>query len=262
MDINQLEYGNPTQSDAHAMKLSNYLDKYVEEFRRTPMPKNGSLLTREELNMLREYLRVTEHDQVLKARYRKYDMSGLDYLRQVMVKSGAPEDDINRLIWGIVNDTQPLIAKLKMTYQRPRPFQLARYYKLTLYPYNSFRANSGSYPSGLTLQAALATMVLQNRYPQLAESLEAYRKDYALSRLYLGLHYPTDNDFAMQIASREMEDDEFKEKYGYYDEPRTVADPGSKAPDDAVGQVEAAAGSGEVSPLLRGTEPDVQHPGV
>jgi len=262
MDINAIEYGNPTQMDAHALKLSNYLDRYYEEFRRTPMPKNNSLLTREELNMLRDYVRVTESDQTLKTRYRKYDISGMEYLRQVMVKAGAPEDDINRLMWGIVNDTMPLVVKLKMTFQRPRPFQLARAYRLTLYPYNSARANSPSYPSGLTLQANLVTKVLANRYPQLSDSLEAYRKDYALSRLYLGLHYPTDNDFAEQVADSIAQDDEFREKYGYYEDPCTIADPGGEAPNDTIRQMEAATGGSEIPPLLHGPHADVQHPEV
>lgn len=257
MEINRLEYGNPTQGDAAALALDNYLVRHFEELRQFPMPSNDSLLTREELNMVRGYLSVTESDSILKGRYRKYDMSGMDYLRQVIIQSGAPEDDTNRLVYGIVNDTVPLLARLKMAYQRPRPFQLARYHRLRLFPFPSMRANSPSYPSALTCQAALVCKALSHRYPQLAESLDTYAKDYALSRLYLGLHYPTDNDFAYLIADKIASDDQFQARYGFHENPRTISDPGGKAPDDPIGQVEPKAGSGEVSEVLRGPEPIV-----
>lgn len=258
MNIPPLEYGNPTQTDAAALRLQNYLDPLFEELRPTPCPRNDSLLVREELNMLREYMSMTESDQVIKQRYRKYDIGGMDYLRRVMIEAGAPEDDINRIIWGIVNDSYPLLVKLKMHYQRPRPFQLARVYRLTLFPYNSARANSPAYPSALTTQAALVTQVLTHRYPELAESLDVYKRDYALSRLYLGLHYPTDNDYAWVIADRILEDKEFKQRYGLNEGPRTVHRPGGETPDDPIGQVEPATGSGQVPPVLHGPDAAMQ----
>ena len=264
MNLNELQYGNPTQTDFHALRLNNYLDPVFEQLKGSPMPKNDSMLTREELNVLRHYVDVIGSDKVLLNRYRKYDIRGMDYLRQVMVQAGADEDDINRLVWGIVNDTMPLIAKLKMRYQRPRPYQLARYYKLNLFPVNSARANNPSFPSGLTIQSTLVTKVLANRYPQLTESLGVYQKDYALSRLYLGLHYPTDNDFAIQVADAVSEVDEFKEKYGYYEEARTINNTGGEAKDDTIRQVEETTGGSSLpsvqpesaSALQSGTIPD------
>ena len=113
MNLNELQYGNPTQTDFHALRLNNYLDPVFEQLKGSPMPKNDSMLTREELNVLRHYVDVIGSDKVLLNRYRKYDIRGMDYLRQVMVQAGADEDDINRLVWGIVNDTMPLINIFK-----------------------------------------------------------------------------------------------------------------------------------------------------
>ena len=38
--------------------------------------------------------------------------------------------------------------------------------------------------------------------------------DVAYSRLYLGVHYPSDNDFAIEIAKEILKHPDFTKKYG------------------------------------------------
>ena len=63
-------------------------------------------------------------------------------------------------IRNIYDDIYPLILKLKYKYQRPRPYQLAQYYKLKLFPLRSNSVGTPSFPSGHTIQSQLILGVL------------------------------------------------------------------------------------------------------
>jgi hypothetical protein len=91
---------------------------------------------------------------------------------------------------------------------------LAHYYKLKLFPYESRSADSPSYPSGHAFQAKLICHVLGNHFPHKYEFFEKLSRDIELSRLYLGVHYPSDIDFSLYMAEEILKDKDFKAKYG------------------------------------------------
>ncbi len=70
---------------------------------------------------------------------------------------------------------------------RPRPFQVNRSISVTVPPLDQY-----SFPSGHTLHAVGFTVVLLAYYPGLAWVAVPFTLLVALSRLVLGLHYPTD----------------------------------------------------------------------
>ena len=63
-------------------------------------------------------------------------------------------------------------------------------------------ALSPSYPSGHTFQAKLVCEVLGNKYVEHNDYLQKLAHDVELSRLYLGLHFQSDNDFALVVAQK------------------------------------------------------------
>jgi hypothetical protein len=121
--------------------------------------------------------------------------------------------DVENLCLDIIKDTRNLITKLKYFYQRPRPYQLAQYYKLKLFPYNSFSASTPSYPSGHTVEAYVILNVIADKHPNEYQFCREMMEDVAYSRLYLGLHYSTDNDFAIEIAKEILKHPKFTKKY-------------------------------------------------
>lgn len=76
---------------------------------------------------------------------------------------------------------------LKHQTVRPRPYQVHQVIRLGERPLDHF-----SFPSGHTLHAVMATIVLAYIQPQLLFLMLPFTVLVALSRMILGLHYPTD----------------------------------------------------------------------
>jgi len=70
---------------------------------------------------------------------------------------------------------------------RPRPYELNHNIWLTGAPLDKF-----SFPSGHTLHAVVFSMVAISYYPSLSVVLVPFTALIGLSRLVLGLHYPSD----------------------------------------------------------------------
>ena len=212
MELNQVTYGNPSQSLKVLLSKKGLVDSLFEEFKNADMPSNDSELTKEELNEVAEgilLLENKENDYFLK-RYKSYDRSLIQSLTTIFKQKGI---DVEEVCTKIQDDVNPLIAKLKVHFNRPRPYQLANYYKLNLFPFDSFSANSPSYPSGHTLQACVMLNVIGSMYPAQYKYCKNIIEDISESRINLGLHYRSDNDFAFEVADKILKHKEFSKKY-------------------------------------------------
>lgn len=212
MEFNQITFGNPTKEVLALIEKKTYLDDLFNQFKGEQMPLNNSDLTKEELNNLVDYvdaLDLDENKDYLK-RYLSYDRSLLQSVISIFKQKGI---DVEQLCTEIYNDINPLVAKLKMHFNRPRPYQLANYYKLKLFPYNSYSANSPSYPSGHTIQSYVILNVIGSKYPAEYKFCKTLISDIVDSRVYLGLHFPTDNDFGREIGYKILKHKEFAKKY-------------------------------------------------
>lgn len=212
MELNQVTYGNPNQNTKVLLSKKGLVDSLFEELKNTDMPLNDSELTKEELNEVAEgilLLEDKENDYFLK-RYKSYDRSLIQSLTTIFKQKGI---DVEEVCTQIQNDINPLIAKLKVHFNRPRPYQLANYYKLKLFPFDSFSANTASYPSGHTLQASVMLNVIGSMHPTQYKYCRNIIDDVAESRINLGLHYPSDNDFALEVADKILKHKEFSKKY-------------------------------------------------
>jgi undecaprenyl-diphosphatase len=70
---------------------------------------------------------------------------------------------------------------------RPRPYEVIQAIQLSTMPLDRF-----SFPSGHTLHAVVFSLVAISYYPVLAWVLLPFTLLVAMSRVILGLHYPTD----------------------------------------------------------------------
>ena len=177
------------------------------------MPKNDSELVKDELNEVADSLGLMsqpENQNYLK-RYLAYDRNLIQAISSIFKQKDIETEE---LITEIVKDIQNLIFKLKYHIQRPRPYQLAQYYKLKLFPYKSFSAHTPAYPSGHTIQAIVILNVLGNKYPTEYQYCKEMIEDIAYSRVYLGHHYPSDNEGGREIGKAILKHPEFTKKYG------------------------------------------------
>lgn len=213
MNIDQANYGNPNREQKVFLDEVGFVDDLFMKLKEEPFPLNSSELTKDELNEIVDSL-ISISDKENKAyltRYKAYDRSLVQVLTTTFKQKGI---DIEQLCEEIVTDTKTLIYKIKFFYQRPRPNQLAQYYKLKLFPYKSYSADTPSYPSGHTIQAYVILNVVADRHPEQYQFCKELIEDVMYSRIYLGLHFPTDNDFGKVVAKEILKHPKFTQKYG------------------------------------------------
>jgi len=213
MEFNDLTYGNPTHDQLGFIQGTCLVDDLFDTFKDAVVPKNDSELVKDELNEVADSLAVMsqpENQNYLK-RYLAYDRNLIQAISSIFKQKDI---EVEELVTDIVKDIQNLIFKLKFHIQRPRPFQLAQYYKLKLFPYKSFSAHTPSYPSGHTVQAIVILNVLGNKYPTEYQYCKEMIEDIAYSRVYLGHHYPSDNEGGRELGKAILKHPEFTKKYG------------------------------------------------
>ena len=213
MNLNQVTYGNPTKELKQFLEEDSLVDDLFLKLKEDFFPPNDSELVKDELNEIVDYINSIsdEENKAFLTRYKAYDRSLIQVITTTFKQRGI---DVENLCEDIIKDIRNLIYKLKYFYQRPRPYQLAQYYKLKLFPYNSFSANTPSYPSGHTLEACVILNVISDKFPNEYQFCREMIDDVAYSRLYLGLHYQTDNDFAKEVAKEILKHPKFTQKYG------------------------------------------------
>ena len=213
MEFNDLTYGNPTHEQLGFIQGTCLVDDLFDTFKDAIVPKNDSELVKDELNEVADSLAVMsqpENQNYLK-RYLAYDRNLIQAISSIFKQKDI---EVEELVTEIVVDIQNLIFKLKYHIQRPRPFQIAQYYKLKLFPYKSYSAHTPSYPSGHTIQAIVILNVLGNKYPTEYQYCKELIEDIAYSRVYLGHHYPSDNDGGRELGKAILKHPEFTKKYG------------------------------------------------
>ena len=213
MTIDDITYGNPTIEQLPYLSKKTFVDELFVELSKYTFPKNSSDATKEELNQLVDYTQALQGKNEFLNRYKTYDRGLISYFEKGLTQSGDDFENLKVLINDVVQDVLPLLIKLKYYFQRPRPYQLAEYYKLKLFPYKSFSADTPSFPSGHTFESKILIEVIGNRYPQIYSYLQSLFEDISYSRLYMGLHYQSDIDVAIFCAEKVLALKEFKIKY-------------------------------------------------
>jgi len=98
----------------------------------------------------------------------------------------------------IVQDSIPVIDSLKRYHNRPRPSQVNPQIKA----FNSKTAKSPAYPSGHALQSYLIAKHLSKKYPFRTYQFYSIADRIANARISYGLHYPSDNSYAKELAEK------------------------------------------------------------
>lgn len=213
MNLDLITYGNPTQEQLPLLEKETYCDVLFKDLVTYRFPKNSSEATIEELNAIVDALNNLHGKDAYIKRYKAYDINLKKSFSEFILKDVEEKDEIMKVVNDIYDDVKPLLLKLKYFHQRPRPYQLAEYYKLKLFPYNSHSADTPSFPSGHSFQARIITEVIGNVYPQTYALMQKIFMDICYSRLYMGLHYQSDIDVGIFCADKVLALKEFKTKY-------------------------------------------------
>lgn len=208
-----LSYGNPSRKYLPSLKTESYLDSLLGELASYPYPSNNGQDVIDEINQLINYTNTLSSDDNLKKRYKIYDEQFEEYFVNVMSNSGADKEQVEQVIKEIKKDIYPFIVKLKYHYQRVRPYQLSHILSMRLYPFDSVTSDTPSYPSGHGIQSKVYAEVLGSLYPKFHKKLQELSNDIGDSRLYMGIHYPSDLLFGEYVSELILSHPEFKKKY-------------------------------------------------
>ena len=192
--IDSIKYGFPNRENAEFLDDKTIYDKYYNDFINTPFFPNSSHETYRELLIISEQVNNGKDKSVDLYIDRKF----YDYLIGQVKKQGIniSVDTLSKIVLNVA----PLIMRLKVFYQRPRPFQLGFYANIPLMPFASLPAQAPAYPSGHGCQSRYMALVLSHFFPDKEDFLIKLSDYVANSRVSIGVHYPSDNAFGQAIA--------------------------------------------------------------
>lgn len=210
--IEKIIYGNPTSDQLELMQQATEYDYLLPDMLKMVFPSNISTMAHDELTEIVEYQKQFNFlNPATKKRYIAYDADLVKSVANfVYNKFGL---NVTEVFQEMVNETKPLLLKLKYAFQRPRPYTLAHYYKQSVFPILATSALSPSYPSGHVFQTTLLVETLGSLEPKTYNELNDLLLDVCEQRLFYRLHYPSDNDMAIQFAKMITQSKQWTTKY-------------------------------------------------
>jgi hypothetical protein len=143
----------------------------------------------EEINLVKDL--VNKNDVYYINLFKKTDIDPCYAFKEIIPKNCKELKDIIGKPHIILT-----IFFLKLLFNRARPWQIDS--KLNIK--KSKTAYSPAFPSGHCIQSLYLANVLSLEFPEKKEKLINLGKNIALSRVYAGLHFPSDNEFGEEIA--------------------------------------------------------------
>ena len=148
--------------------MAKLKDFDYDKFKKMKPPKDNSLETFKEIqsiNKLRQDEKfVNDHDDI-------YDV-------YIAVVGKDDDDQIKKLI----NESRPIIKKLKNYFNRPRPKKLAKNFGIQLKDIEIESMKTTSYPSGHSTQGYLVAEMIKDKYPNKEKKIDKQATDMSERR--------------------------------------------------------------------------------
>ena len=104
------------------------------------------------------------------------------------------------LVQKLINESAPIIMKIKKHHNSPRPKVMARKIKTQMEDMEMASMKTPSYPSGHSVQGILIANALADKYPNKRSKLKKMGRDISYSRRSARAHYKSDSLFGEQIG--------------------------------------------------------------
>ena len=118
--------------------------------------------------------------------------------------------DEGKFIQSLIDESAPIILKIKKHHNRPRPKKLAKKLGIKMEDIEMESMKTPSYPSGHSAQGVFIGMALSDKYPSKRNKLMKTARDISKSRNIAHAHYRSDSKFGEEIG-KDMYN-EFKNK--------------------------------------------------
>ncbi len=106
----------------------------------------------------------------------------------------------DKLVQQLINESAPIIMKIKKHHNRPRPKVLAKKMGIKMKDIEMDSMKTPAYPSGHSVQGFLVAMVLGDKYPNKKDQLKKLGRDISYSRRAARAHYKSDSLFGEKIG--------------------------------------------------------------
>lgn len=212
----ELHYGNISREYVKFLEAENIFTKYKNEFELNPFP--NFLQSAEEIDKIMEHqkkaMSSSEWDAIHKF-CMQWDGDIIDSFAKTLTKLNIPaNDEYLEYLAKISEDLGALIMQLKNSYQRARPYQIAYYSNnKQFHPFETISGNTPAYPSGHATQGYFICNVISHHYPDKAKELRSLANKIADSRIIMGVHFPSDNNFGVYIAKELMKKEDIKNQF-------------------------------------------------
>tara|TARA_B100001778_G_scaffold270305_1_gene232051 strand:- start:106 stop:726 length:621 start_codon:yes stop_codon:yes gene_type:complete len=189
--LDELTY-NDGPKDKHQKRINNPITLFENK---TPIPHiqppdNSSKQTLDELKYLQKQRLnrkfVEMHDDVTKVFSDLAERLGVEFDKDESEK--------------ILKESAKYIMELKYKYNRPRPYQVAKFYNMDVTNFNMDSMNTPSYPSGHATQGCLMGKICSDKYPEYRKEFTELGKDIGDSRIIAKAHYPSDQRYGIKLA--------------------------------------------------------------
>jgi hypothetical protein len=212
--LDEIKYGNPPYELLQlAAKNSPIKDWFLQNpniFQQliNSAPANSSETTKKELEYLVNVTQNIEAAELEFAILCEEDHIGVWYkfLNKIGVKTSRAEVEM------ITDMLDPLTYHMKYLVNRPRPYQLAHYLGIPLYPKILTNANSSAYPGGHAIDSYVIAEYYSRKKQssRISQSLQLFANRVANTRIQTGLHYPSDNEVSALITKHIFDNNLYK----------------------------------------------------
>lgn len=204
IDINQVNYGNAAIEYFEAMQKADdpiknwFIKNGLAERISSEAPSNDSETTKKDIEALLSKMEKATAEEITFARHID-DVSNLAQAFIDLLKEYGHSENMEGF-FRVDAQTEGLLFFLKDVVNRPRPYQLAKYYNYPLYPLMRTDAMTAAYPSGHALTAFVLSEYYSRKYPDAAIDLKALGERIANTRELTGIHYPSDTEISREIC--------------------------------------------------------------
>ncbi len=194
-------FGNPSYKSAKIIADSILLREWIAAGRLEPlkyMPYPCEITTQEELHQLVQMSKEVDGIRLAQIQEMDTDLFGVwsRFFESHGVTVTAEE------LYKMIEPYEVIIDYLKVSYNRPRPHQMAGFYNIPLYPRLENVPIESSYPSGHTLFSLYIFHFFSITHPDLRDAMMKLVLDIKLSREQGGVHYPSDGLFSFQVFNQ------------------------------------------------------------
>ena len=156
---------------------------------------------KKEIEEVKKYVNNATDEQ--KEQYKKSDIDSTYYIKEYLDKEDL-DYDIETIEY-LEDQCKPIIKHHKNHFNRARPYQVAEKLDMEFNRFVTETSKTPSYPSGHTVQPFVVAEYYSKLYPQHRAGLMNGAKISGFGRVIAGLHYPSDYDSGVKLATELME---------------------------------------------------------